>query len=443
MTRTTAAALGSIASLALIGCTRPTESAPVAEPARIVATTDAARALTDSAVARAPARRSIAPVALALSAERSLLVIVKEQTDEPDAEITPTLAGLGALSASAATANRPADREVSLTPEHRVLSFDGTSLATIALPAATASLLVLDTHALLALPSDESAPVRRLARSSQWSEVEPPLQQLLRRRVGAGELATPVGSRWITTTGPEPLAVFAACDESQHEWGGAPCAIHSADASAPVAFVGEPRALTAARAANGVVALLRAHCPAATEVLRCPLEGVTLNAGTPSIARLGWQSMQSQEGNSSGGWRMVAPWQDTVVVAWTSRDREQDARWSLRLARLDPRARRFAALPPIPCEGSCRALAFGGSPLTVVWSDEETPNALTVSTLAANNRWSASSVAPFEGRAVDALVQQEGTATTITVLVATRPNGASLVRRAGSGEWQTIAIPSA
>jgi hypothetical protein len=443
MTRITAASLASFASLALIGCTRPTESpAPVAQPARIVAT-DAA--LADSAVARAPVRRSIAPVALALSAERALLVVVKGQPDEPDAEITPTLAGLGDLSASAAraTAVRPADREVALTPDHRLLSLDGTSLKTIALPAATASLLVLDTRALLALPADESAPVRRLARSSQWSEVEPPLQQLLRRRVGAGELATPLVSQWITTTGPEPLAVFAACDESQHEWGGTPCAIHSADASAPVAFVGQPRALTVARATNGLVALLRAHCPAVTEVLRCPLEGVTLNAGTPSIARLGWQSMQSEGGSSSDGWRMVAPWQDTVVGAWTSRDREQDARWSLRLAKLDPRARRFAALPPIQCEGTCRALAFGGSPLTVVWTDEEPPNALTVSTLAANNRWSASSVAPFEGRAVDALVQQDGAATTITVLVATRPNGAALVRRVGSGEWQTIAIPSA
>lgn len=442
MTRITTSP-ATLASLLLIACTRPSESAPAADSAP-PSRSDASIVLSDSAVARAPATRSTAPVALALSAQRSLLVIVTSHTDEPDAEITPTLPGLGRLAANSALSSehRSADREVALTPEHRVLALDNGALETVVLPAATASLLVLDTRVLLALPSDERAPVQTLTRSSQWSSVEPPLQQLLRRRIGAGEFAPSVQPRWITTTGPEPLAVFSACSDGQHPWAGAPCAIHSAHPSAPVTFVGEPGEVTAARASNGVVAVLRAHCAEAAEVLRCPLEGVTLNDGAQSIARLGWQAMESEEGNSRDGWRTIAPWQDTVIAAWSSRDREQDARWSLRLAKLDPRARRFVALPPIPCEGPCRALAFGGSPLTVVWSDDDTPSALTVSTLAANNRWSATSVPPFEGSAVDALVQQEGASTTITLLVATRPAGAALVRRLPSGEWNTIPVPA-
>lgn len=445
----TAVSLASIAcsvTVALIGCTRTNESVTVAEPDRHgTHTHDAAILGADSAVLRAPARRSIVPVALALSAEHALLVIVKERNDEPDAEITPTLAGLANLAPHAASAitESPADREFALSPAHRVLSLDGTSLTPIALPDATASLLVLDTRELLALPADEHAPVRRLAGASQWRAVELPLQRLLRRRVGGGEQATPLAARWITTSGPEPLAIFAACNERQHEWGGAPCTIHSVDASSPVAFVGQPRAVTAARARNGVIALLRAHCLTETEALRCPLEGITIHDRTSSITRLGWQAMQGPEGHRSDGWRMVAPWQDTVVGAWASLDREQDARWSLRLAKLDLRTRRFAALPPIHCEGACRALAWGGAPLTVVWSDDARPHTLTVSTLVASDRWSHSTVAPFEGRAVDALVQQDGPATTITVLVATSANGATLIRRVGAGEWQTITIPSA
>lgn len=450
MIRTLHIAIAALSSVALSACTRSTTTATDTDSAIAESSDAAAPSPHDSGArdARASSAR-VVPIALALSAERSLVVVTRQEHDDPQDEILPSAHSLGVRSLGSSSAP---PREIAMTPAHRVFTVTDGRASPVALASATASLVVLDTRALIAIPSDESQPIRGLTQS-QWQGVDPSLQALLRRSIGEGETAHSVAPEWVTTTGPQPLAVFATCTQNQHAWGGAPCTVTTAgtNANAPVSLNGEPRSVDAASAANGAFAVLRARCGALGEVLRCPLEALVTHGGATSNTSMGWQAMLTFEGNSSDGWRSITPWQDTVVAAWSSRDREPQARYSLRLAKLDARSRRWTFAPPIACEEQCAARAVGGQPLTVLWTHEFNTRELgaggaqpthSLSTLGANNRWTTVELPAFAGRVVDALVLQEPAGPVVHALVAIGSSGAAVVRRAPSGERQTIPLPA-
>lgn len=443
--------LAALSCVALFACTRPAQ--PVTDiDSGVAERTDAAVASQHDTGARDSSSigARVVPVALALSAERSLVVVTRQEHDDPQDEILPSAHPLGIRSLGSSSSAPP--REIAMTPAHRVFTVTDGRASPVALAPATASLVVLDTRALIAIPSDESQPIRKLTQA-QWQGVDPSLQALLRRSIGEGETAHSVAPEWVTTTGPQPLAVFATCTQNQHAWGGPPCTVTTADtnANAPVSLNGEPQSIDAASAANGAFAVLRARCGALGEVLRCPLEALVTHGRATSNTSLGWQAMRTFEGNSSDGWRSITPWQDTVVAAWASQDRPQQPRYSLRLAKLDARSRRWTFAPPIACEQPCMARAVGGQPLTVLWTHEFNTRELgaggaqpthSLSTLGANNRWSTVELPAFAGTAVDALVLQEPAGPIVYVLVAIGSSGAAVVRRAPSGEWQTIPLPA-
>jgi hypothetical protein len=434
-----------LAAIALAACTRPAPRVDV--DARAPSLGDTSDAAVDSpansqTVRDASVTTRTVPIAFARGSDGETIAVVRVASRSEDEEIRPTLGALGARATPTTTIASPS-RLIERRPDHRVLRVSSRSAWGLTVDPETGSWLVLDSRAIVALPLDPSAPPTTLERD-RWTPAEPGLAALLRRTVGAGETARAIDPSTIVTSAAGPAAVFAACAEGEHRWGGRPCATHvvTTTNAATVDAVTEP--VLAARAHNGTTAILRPHCPRAAAVVRCPIEAVTYASATPTVSALGWLAFDSVEGNSTPGWSQLVPYKDTILAAWSARDTaEGAARFSLRIARYEPASRRWTALPPIASESIATAHAIGADPLTVLWSERDDPSRFNLSTLE-GTRWSTTVVATSTGTLVDAMIDGNTRGGAVLWMLLEHAAGdAEVMLHAGSNApWESIWLRS-
>lgn len=443
------------AALALSACTRSTEapapatpssnsvnsapSTPGAPDARASLAADASSA-TGSASGPADAGAGLerVPVALAHATDGATLVLVRRQPRARDEEIVPTLGAMGAIDAArdALAYGATPSTVLSLTPEHELLRWSDGSWSVVSLAEGAASLALLSDATLVSLSREEPAVAQRLT-AARWEPVAPALQSLLSARVGDGALSQRIDPSSVAI-GTAPVALFLRCADATNRWREGACTPHAIGAGATLGGDGDLVAVPAASAT--LSAMLRPQC-ADEQSARCAIDAHvfnTLSAAPAAPQRLGQLAMNEQH---NPGWYALRAVEGALVAGWRAQAPEPRAVFSLRFARLDAGARRFAPLPVIQAESAPTAITFGGAPLTVVWTHESEPSTWSISTL--NGARFTTALAPqINGTLVDAAITQSPAGPIVTLLAVNEQRQPVLLRREPSREWQTTVIPA-